>query len=49
MRAIVTDGAEGTLIKPLTPIEEMVGVDADKIGSEQMRKKLDGIRARDRY
>jgi hypothetical protein len=49
MRAIVTDGAEGILIKPVTPIEEMAGVDADKIGLEQMRKKLDGIRARDRY
>jgi AbrB family looped-hinge helix DNA binding protein len=49
MRVIVKDGGDGIVIKPIIPIEEMAGVDADKIGLEQMRKKLDDIRARDRY
>jgi len=49
MRVIVKDGTDGIVIKPIIPIEEMAGVDAHKINLEQMRKKLDDIRARDRY
>ena len=49
MRVLVKDSIEGILIKPITPIEDLAGVDAGKIDLEQMRKKLDGIRSRDRY
>lgn len=49
MRMLVKDGVGGILIKPITPIEDLAGVDAGKIDLEQMRKKLDGIRSRDRY
>lgn len=49
MRVLVEDSAEGILIKPITPIEDLAGVDARKVGLEQMRKKLDDIRSRDRY
>lgn len=49
MRVLMRDSGEGILIKPITPIEDLAGVDADKISLEQMRKKLDDLRAKDRY
>ena len=49
MHVIVKDGKDCIVIKPIMLIEEMTGADADKIGLEQMRKKLDDIRTRDRY
>ena len=49
MHVLVKDSAEGILIKPITPIEELAGVDARKISLEQMRKKLNGLRSHDRY
>lgn len=41
--------AEGIVTKPVTPIEDLAGVDAGKIRLEKMRKKLDELRSRDRY
>ena len=49
MRVIIKDSSEGILITPVTPIEDLAGVDGNKISLEQMRVKLDGMRARDRY
>jgi len=49
MRVLIKDSSEGILITPITPIEDLAGVDAGKISLEQMRKKLDDMRARDRY
>jgi AbrB family looped-hinge helix DNA binding protein len=49
MRVLVKDGIDGVVIKPITPIEDLAGVDAGKVGLEHMRKKLDDIRSRDRY
>lgn len=49
MHVLVKDSTEGIIIKPITPIEDLAGIDAGKIGLEQMRKKLDVIRSRDRY
>jgi AbrB family looped-hinge helix DNA binding protein len=49
MRVLVMDSIKGIVIKPITPIEDLAGVDAGKVGLEQMRKKLDDIRSRDRY
>jgi AbrB family looped-hinge helix DNA binding protein len=49
MRVLVKDSVEGIVIKPITPIEELAGVDAEKGGLERMRKKLDDTRSRDRY
>jgi AbrB family looped-hinge helix DNA binding protein len=49
MRVLVKDSTEGIIIKPITPIEDLAGIDAGKVGLEQMRKKLDDIRSRDRY
>lgn len=49
MRVLVKETREGILIKPITPIEDLAGIDADKMNLHEMRKKLDDIRARDRY
>jgi AbrB family looped-hinge helix DNA binding protein len=49
MRVLVKDSSEGILIKPITPIEDLAGVDAGKLTIEQMKRKLDDMRAHDRY
>ncbi len=49
MRVLVKDSGDGIVISPVTPIEELAGVDAGKISLEQMRKKLDRLRSHDRY
>ena len=49
MRVLVKDGPDGILIKPLTPIEDLAGVDAGKISLDMMRRKLDQLRSGDRY
>ena len=49
MRVLVKETGEGILIKPITPIEDLAGIDASKMSLHEMRKKLDDIRARDRY
>jgi len=49
MRVLIKDSNEGILITPITPIEDLAGVDAGRISLEQMRKQLDDIRAHDRY
>jgi len=49
MRVLIKDSSEGILITPITPIEDLAGVDAGRISLKQMRKKLDDMRARDRY
>ena len=49
MRVLVKDSSEGILIKPMTPIEDLAGVDAGKLSLEQMRRKLDDLRAHDGY
>ena len=49
MRVPAKETDEGILIKPITPIEDLAGIDAGKMKLHEMRKKLDGIRGRDRY
>ncbi len=49
MRVLIRDSDDGILITPITPIEDLAGVDADKVGLERMRKQLDKFRAQDRY
>ncbi len=49
MQVLMSDSSEGIMIKPITPIEDLAGVDANKISLEQMRKKLDNLRTQDRY
>ena len=49
MRVLVKESNDGILITPITPIEDLAGVDADKISMVDMRRKLDEIRSHDRY
>lgn len=49
MRVLVKDSGDGILVKPITPIEDLAGVDAGKLTLQEMRKALDDMRSRDRY
>ena len=47
-KVLVKDSPEGVLIKPISPIEDLAGVDAGKLSLEQMRHRLDEMRAHGR-
>jgi AbrB family looped-hinge helix DNA binding protein len=49
MRVLVKESGDGILIKPITPLEDLAGVDSPKVPLEEMKKKLDDIRRQDRY
>lgn len=49
MRVSVGESSDGILIKPIIPIDDLAGIDAGKVTLDEMRKKLDNIRSRDRY
>lgn len=49
MRVLVRDAGDGILIKPITPLEDLAGIDAGKVAIAEMRKRLDAMRAHDRY
>lgn len=49
MRLEIVDTPDGLVLKPLTPIEDLAGIDAGKISLDQMRKRLDEMRSKDRY
>ena len=49
MRVPVKDSPVGIVIKPITPLEDLAGVDAGKVSLARMRKELDNMRSRDRY
>jgi AbrB family looped-hinge helix DNA binding protein len=43
------ESENGLVLKPLIPIEDLAGVDAGKISLDQMRKRVDEMRSKDRY
>jgi len=45
----IIDTPNGLVLKPLTPIEDLAGIDAGKISLDEMRKRLDEMRSKDRY
>jgi len=49
MKLRIIDTPSGLVLKPLTPIEDLAGVDAGKISLDEMRKRLDEMRSKDRY
>ena len=49
MKLRIIDSRDGLVLKPLTPIEDLAGIDAGKISLDEMRKRLDGMRSKDRY
>jgi antitoxin PrlF len=49
MQVLVKESADGIVIKPITPIEDLAGIDAGKISVDEMKRKLDDMRRQDRY
>ncbi len=49
MSLLVKDSPQGILLSPVTPLEDLAGVDAGKISIEEMKKQLDKMRSEDRY
>jgi AbrB family looped-hinge helix DNA binding protein len=49
MRVLVRESTDGIVIKPITPIEDLAGIDAGKVSLEEMKRTLDDMRRRDRY
>jgi len=49
MRMLIRERPEGIELIPVTPIEDLAGIDAGKVSLEDMRKKLDETRLQDRY
>ena len=49
MQVLVKDSTDGIVIKPITPIEDLAGIDAGKVSLEEMKRTLDDMRRRDRY
>jgi len=49
MRVVVKDAGDGILIKPITPLQDLAGIDAGKVAISEMRKKLNAMRTHDRY
>ncbi|MGA2627285.1 MAG: AbrB/MazE/SpoVT family DNA-binding domain-containing protein [Candidatus Bathyarchaeia archaeon] len=49
MRVVVMDTGDGILIKPIIPLQDLAGIDAGKMAITEMRKKLDAMRAHDRF
>jgi len=46
---LIRERSEGIELIPVTPIEDLAGIDAGKVSLEDMRKKLDESRLQDRY
>ncbi len=49
MSLLVKDSPQGILLSPVTPLEDLAGVDAGKISIEEMKKQIDKMRSEDRY
>ena len=44
----ISESQAGIVLKPITPIEDLAGIDAGKVSIEQMKRKLDEMRSQDR-
>lgn len=49
MRVIVKEEVDGIILKPITPLEDLAGIDAGKIKLDEAKRKLDETREEDRY
>lgn len=48
-KLIVTESQDGVLLKPVTPLEDLAGIDAGKVSLIDALRKIDKMRAQDRY
>ncbi len=49
MRLLVKDSDQGILLSPVTPLEDLAGIDAGRVTVEEMKRRLDRMRSEDRY
>ncbi len=49
MKILVSDTPNGILLRPIARLEDLAGVDAGKVTVQEMKKRLDRMRAEDRY
>ncbi|HEX9196862.1 MAG TPA: AbrB/MazE/SpoVT family DNA-binding domain-containing protein [Candidatus Bathyarchaeia archaeon] len=49
MRLLVKDSPQGILLSPVTPLEDLAGVDAGRVTVDEMKRRLDKMRSEDRY
>jgi antitoxin PrlF len=49
MKLLVKDSPQGILLRPVTPLEDLAGVDAGRVTVEEMKRRLDMMRSEDRY
>lgn len=48
-KLIVAESREGVLLKPVTPLEDLAGIDAGKISLIDALRIIDKMRIQDRY
>ena len=49
MRFLVKDSGQGFLLSPITPLEDLAGIDAGRVTVEEMKRRLDKMRSEDSY
>ena len=49
MRLLVKDSDQGILLSPVTPLEDLAGIDAGRVNVYEMMRRLDKMRSEDRY
>ena len=49
MRLLVKDSDQGILLSPITPLEDLAGIDVGRVTVEEMQRRLDKMRSEDRY
>jgi len=49
MRFLVKDSDQGFLLSPITPPEDLAGIDVGRVTVEEMQRRLDKMRSEDRY
>ncbi len=49
MNLLVSENPKGILLTPIPPLEDLAGVDSNRITVEEMKRRLDKMRSEDRY
>ena len=49
MRLLVKDSHQGILLSPVTPLEDMAGIDAGRVTVDEMQRRLDRMRSENFY
>ncbi len=49
MKLLVSENPRGILLTPIPPLEDLAGVDANRMTLEEMKRRLDKMRSEDPY